>query len=426
MKKYGKKYLEEGALMDNNEVDKKDSKLVKKKWIIWTVLIVFLTNIATFYFTGSITIFKHDGKVEISKSDYNNYTQFKKMYDIKDTLYKLYDGKITDSDLVQGAIKGMTASLNDPYTVFMDKKEYSDFSSQTQGNYSGLGIQVKVKGNDIVVVTTFDGSPAKKAGILPDDVITKVNGKAVTGKELDNAVTMMKGADGTEVTLTMYRQSKGSFDLKMKRAKISTVTVTGEMLTNKIGYIQMTMFDENTSKNFNKELATLQGKGMKSLILDLRGNPGGVLDECVNITSNFITKGKTIVYTIDKYNQKTEYKSKGGSAIGMPLVVLVDEGSASASEIFSGAIRDYKAGTLVGTKTFGKGVVQTILETGEGTALKVTISKYYTPSGENIQGKGINPDVSVEIPKDTLTQEYDRSKDPQFQKALEIITSKTK
>lgn len=424
--------------MGNNQIDHKDVIIgdsefhkdnrrdSKKKWIIWTVVIVFLTNVATFYFSGSVTVFKQNNRVEVSKSDYDNYSKFKKMYDIKDILYKLYDGKINDDDLVQGAIKGMTAGLQDPYTVFMDKKEYASFSAQTEGNYSGIGIQIKAKDSDIVVVSAIDDSPAKKAGILADDVITKVNGKSVTGSDLDSAVNMMKGPDGTEVTLTMYRQSKGTFDVKLKRAKISSVTVTGEMLTNKIGYIQISMFDENTSKNFNKELSDLEGKGMKSLIIDLRDNPGGVLDECVKITSNFVPSGKVIVSTIDKYNKKQEYKSVGGSAIGMPLVVLVNGESASASEIFSGAIRDYKVGTLVGTKTFGKGVVQTILETGEGTALKVTISKYYTPSGENIHKKGIKPDVNVEYPKDLVNQQYDRSKDPQFKKAMEVITSKTK
>lgn len=398
----------------------------KKKWIIWTVVIVLLTNVVTFYGTGKINVYKHDGKVEVSKKEHEDYSKFKKLYDIKDTLYKFYDGKIDDAVLVQGAVKGMTTALNDPYTVFMDKKEYTDFSSQTEGNYSGLGIQVKVKDNAIVIVATFDDSPAKKAGLLSEDVIAKVDGKDVNGKELDKAITMMKGIDGTEVKLSIFRQDKGLFDVKLKRAKISMVTVKGEMLSDKIGYIQITMFDEKTSKNFDKKLKELKGKGMKSLVLDLRGNPGGVLDECVNVVSNFIPKGKPIVSTINKYKEKREYPSKGGSAIGMPLVLLVDEGSASASEIVSGAVRDYKVGTLVGKKTFGKGVVQTILETGEGTALKVTISKYYTPSGENIHGKGINPDVDVEIPKELLEKEYDRSKDPQFIKAMEIISKSIK
>lgn len=393
----------------------------KKKWVAITVSLLIVTNLLTFYFGSNVSIIKGSGRVEISKSEYNQYKEFSKMLDIKGLLYKYYDGKISESVLTEGAIKGMTSALNDPYTVFMNKKEYEDFNTQTEGNYSGLGIQVKVKDDNIVVVGTFDDSPAKAAGILPEDVIEKVDGKTVSGKELDNAVSMMKGLEGSSVTLTLMRENKGTFDVKLKRAKISMQTVKGEMLQDGIGYIEITMFDENTSANFNKTLRSLESKGMKKLVLDLRGNPGGILDECVKVVSNFIQKDKVIVYTVDKNGKRIDYKSKGGAAINMPLVLLVDEGSASASEIVSGAVRDYKIGTLIGKNTFGKGIVQTLIETGEGTALKVTIAKYYSPNGENIQGKGIKPDIEVEYPNDLRQKEYNRDTDPQFIKALETI-----
>jgi len=196
------------------------------------------------------------------------------------------------------------------------------------------------------------------------------------------------------------------------------------MIDSQVGLITVTMFDNNTAQNFKKKLDELKGKGMKSLIIDLRGNPGGLLNECVDMASNFIEKDKVIVSTIDKYNSKKEYKSTGGDYVGLPMTILTDQGSASASEIFSGAMRDYKIGTLVGTTTYGKGVVQTILDIGDGTALKVTISKYYTPNGENINKIGIKPDVQVVYPDSLLSQAYDRSKDPQFTKALEIAKSK--
>lgn len=393
----------------------------KKKWIAITVSLLLVTNLLTFYFGGNVSVFKGTGRVEISRSDYDQYKEYSKMFGIKSLLYKYYDGKISESVLTEGAIKGMTSALNDPYTVFMNKKEYEDFNTQTEGNYSGLGIQVKVKDDNIVVVGTFDESPAKVAGILPDDIIEKVDGKAVSGKELDNAVTMMKGLEGTSVTLTLMRQNKGEFDLKLKRAKINMQTVKGEMLKDGIGYIQITMFDENTGDNFNKTLKDLESKGMKKLVLDLRGNPGGLLDQCVNVVSNFIPKDKIIVYTVNKNGKRIDNKSKGGDAINMPLVLLVDEGSASASEIVSGAVRDYKIGTLIGKNTFGKGIVQTIIETGDGTALKVTIAKYYSPNGENIQGKGIKPDIEVEYPNELRQKEYSRENDPQFIKALDTI-----
>lgn len=383
----------------------------KKKWVTWTVVIVLITNTLTLFGT----------RMYISKT-----TDFAKLFEIRSELYKYYDGTIDEAALEEGAIKGMTSALNDPYTVFMNKKEYEEFNTQTEGNYSGVGLQVQAKDDSIVVVDVFEDSPSKKAGVLPKDIIEKVEGKDVTGKELEKAVSLMKGKEGTEVTLTLYREGKGNFDVKLKRAKINLVTVKGEVLGDNVGYIQVTMFDENTAKNFTNKLKELQDKGIKSLIVDLRGNPGGLLDECVDMVSNFVPADKVIVSTIDKYNNKKEYKSKGGIAIGLPLTILTNEGTASASEIFSGAIRDYKIGTLIGKKTFGKGVVQTMIDTGEGTALKVTVSKYYTPNGENIHHTGIKPDVEVEYPDALRQKAYDRNTDPQFSKALEIAKSKIK
>ena len=390
-----------------------------------------VTNAITLLVSTQISLRTPNGKVIMGREAYDQISKFQKLFLVRNKLYEYYDGKISDDVLVEGAIKGMTNSLNDPYTVFMNKKEFTDFNTQTQGAYTGLGLQVGVKDDNIVVIAPFDSSPAKKAGILPGDIIEKVNGIAVTGKELDKAVTMMKGKAGEAVKLTLNRKDKGIFDLSVTREKINLVTVKGEMLENNVGLIQLTMFDENTAKNFENKLAELQSKGMKSLVLDLRGNPGGLLDQCVDLTSNFIPKGKIIVYTIDKNKKKTEYKSKGGIAIGMPLTVLTDEGTASASEIFAGAVRDYKVGTLVGEKTFGKGIVQSMLYRSvdgfdDGTALKVTISKYYTPNGENIHHIGIKPEVAVVYPKALKEKAYVRALDPQFNKALEIAKSKIK
>jgi len=406
-------------------------KSKKIKWIIWIIVLVVVTNAITLLVSTQISLRTPNGKVIIGREAYDQVVKFQKLFLVRNKLYEYYDGKIDDDVLVEGAIKGMTNSLEDPYTVFMNKKEFTDFNSQTQGAYTGLGLQVGVKENNIVVIAPFDPSPAKSAGILPGDIIEKVNGIAVTGKELEKAVTMMKGKENEAVKLTLNRKDKGIFEVNVKRAKIDLITVKGEMLDKNVGYIQLTMFDENTAKNFDKKLAELQSKGMKSLVVDLRGNPGGLLDQCVDLTSNFVPKGKVIVYTIDKNKKKTEYKSKGGLAVGMPLTVLTDEGTASASEIFSGAVRDYKIGTLVGEKTFGKGIVQTMLYRSvdgfdDGTALKVTISKYYTPSGENIQHIGIKPEVEVVYPKALKEKTYNRALDPQFNKALEIAKGKIK
>jgi carboxyl-terminal processing protease len=398
--------------------------LKKKKWIVIVIAILLVTNLLSFYGGSTMVLTLPNGQI-VSRKDVG---VFQKLFQIKNQLYKYYaGGTISDSVLADGAVKGMTSSLNDPYTVFMNKKDYASFNSMMQGNdneYCGVGVVVEPQDDKVLILSVFDGSPAKKAGILPKDIILKVDGKAVSATNLDAAVALVKGKEGTAVTLTLYRASKGSFDVKLNRQKIVSPNITGEVLGNNIGYIKMGMFDANTGKDFDNKLTELKSKGTKGLILDLRQNGGGYLDQCIEVTSNFVKKGNTIVYTIDKNNLKEVSKSIGGIANGMPLVVLVDGNTASASEVFSGAIKDYKAGTLIGTKTFGKGIVQsTLVDRSDDTALKVTISKYYSPLGINIHKKGITPDIVVECPEDLKYKDY-RDQDPQFQKALEVIKDK--
>ena len=425
----------------DNEI-KPVEKKGRAKWIVLVVALLVVTNTIAF-FAGNVAAVSMPGiglrDMEVKKSleGIKDVSKFKKLFDIRDKLYLTYDGEINEDLLVEGAIKGMVNSLGDPYTVFMNKKEFADLLEKNEGSYVGLGIQVGVKDDKIVVISAFDGSPAEKAGILSGDVILKVNDTEVSGKDMDKAVAMMKGKEKVNVKITLFRESKGTFDLNVKRDVINMVTVKGEMLDSSIGYINIAMFDEKTSDEFNKVLKSLKDKGMKGLILDLRGNPGGLLTECVNVVSNFVEKGKVIVSTIDKYKNEEKNVSKGGIALGLPLVVLTDEGTASASEIVSGAIRDYKIGTLVGTKTFGKGVVQRIFDAGDGEGLKVTVSKYYTPNGENIHKIGIAPDIEVPYTPEMIEKNrkaYEESKgklnlrsvDPQFNKAVEVIKEKVK
>jgi carboxyl-terminal processing protease len=399
----------------------------KKRWIGVTAAIVLATNVMTYYGAKRVSLVLPNGKTIGAQQSSAGASKFQKMFEVKNLIDKLYDGQVDEDALVEGAIKGMTAALNDPYTTFMNQKEFESFHAQTEGAYSGVGIQIEVKEDKIIVLSTFEGSPAKKAGVLPGDIIEKVNGTDVSGKEYEKAVSMMKGKEGTDVSITILRNEKETHTYTVKRAKITLETVSGEMLPGgKIAYIKLSMFDENTGKNFTKKLKELQDKGAKGLVLDLRQNPGGLLSTCVEVVSNFVPKDKVITSTIDKYKKESRYNSKGGIAIGMPLVVLTDGLTASASEIVSGVVRDYKIGTLVGEKTFGKGVVQTLVDTGDNTALKVTISKYYTPNGENIHKTGIKPDVVVEYPEELMRSPYSRATDPQFNKALEIIKEKVK
>jgi carboxyl-terminal processing protease len=441
-----KRNVENTDEIKNEETSKKKGK--NSRLVLLVILAFVVTNLVSMY-AGSFVALELGQKVVVSKQDsqqladvkkiiaangelskafesYSGVLKFKKLFEVNEALHKLYFGDINDDMLVEGAIKGMTAAINDPYTVFMNAKEYTDFNTQTEGTYVGLGLQVGVKNEKITVIAPFEGSPAYKAGIITGDIIEKVNGKDVTGKDLELAVSMMKGKENEEVTVTIFRENKGQIDFKMKRAVINLVTVKGEMLENNIGYIQLTMFDEHTGKDFEAKLKELKGKGMKGLVLDLRSNPGGLLTTCVDVVSHFVAKDKVLVSTKDKYNNEKKYNSEGGIAIGMPLVVLIDEGTASASEIVSGVVRDYKLGTIIGTNSFGKGVVQTLIDTKDGTALKVTISKYFTPNGENIHKVGIKPDIEVEYPLDLRDKPYTRTVDPQFNKALEVIKEKVK
>jgi len=365
-----------------------------------------------------------NGKVIVSREEYRLIKEYNKLFDVEKILKNRYVDKVDFSALLEGAIKGMANSLEDPYTVYMNKKEFSEFMTQTTGTYGGIGIVVAVDKDDhIVVVSPIKNTPGEKAGIKSGDIIIEVNNKKVSGKNLDEAVALMRGPEGTKVTLTIMREGK-TFTKTIKREIIKLETVYDEMLPNKIGYIKITMFDQNTAKDFKAALDRLKSEGMRGLILDLRDNPGGLLEETIDISNLILPKG-VVVTTKGRVDNK-EYYSKG-PGLGLPLAVLVNKGSASASEILAGAIKDRKVGVLVGTTTFGKGLVQTIVDFGDGTGLKYTIARYYTPNGTNIQGKGIEPNYVVELPENyTLQDTPDLKGDIQLIKAFEIVKSEIK
>lgn len=415
----------------NNFEWQKREKNTKRKYITYTVILLIITNIITALLMNFISFKLPNGKVLVSRKTFENILAFEKLYTVKDKIDKYYIGQVDNKELIEGAAKGMAEAVKDPYTTFMNEKEFMDFATQTGGSYVGLGIQIGVKENKIVVISTFNNSPAKQAGILPGDTIEVVNGTVVTGKDLEKATSMMKGKEGEEVNLVVSREDKGKMNFDIVRKEIQLETVRHEMIEDNIGYVQVSMFDENTSKNFSSALEDLSEHNMKSLIVDLRENPGGLLDQTVEMTSQFVPKGNNIVYTEDKNKNRKDYNSIGGNYIGLPITVLIDGGTASASEIFIGALQDYGYATLIGEKSFGKGVVQTTFYRerdgfGDGTALKVTISKYFTPNGKNIHGVGIKPDIEVKYPDELKEKSYDRSKDPQLIKALEIAKDKIK
>lgn len=367
-----------------------------------------------------------NSKVKNAIQEASDTVKYKKLFDVRNAIISNYDGEVEDKVLLEGAIKGMANSLKDPYTIYMTKEEYESYNEHNSGEYVGIGVHIGIKDNKVEVVKPMENSPAKKAGIKSGDIIVEIDGQEIKG-DIEKASKLIKGKKGEAVNLVIEsKDSKKKKNVKVIRDEIKTEDVIVEMLSNNIGYIQITGFNEGVTEKLQKGINSLKEKGMKGLILDFRGNPGGYLHEAIGVASQFIKKGETITYTINKYDKKEVKESKGGVAEGMPLVTLIDGGSASASEVVTGALRDYKVATIVGENSFGKGIVQAPIEFSDGSALKVTISKYYTPNGENIHKKGIKPDIVVGIPKEVLEKPYDRNTDIQLKKAIEVIEDKTK
>ena len=320
--------------------------------------------------------------------------------------------------LLTGAIKGMVSSLGDPHSIYMDPKMFKDFMVETEGSFGGVGIVLGAKEKVLTVVSPIEGTPGEKAGIKSGDSIIKINGQDTKTMALDEAVSKIRGPEGTQVTLTILR-GQDIRDYTLTRSNIQIKTVSGKMLPENIGYMRISMFNEQTNTEFVKKYQELEKEGMQAIILDLRDNPGGLLDECVKVANKFVPKGPVV--SVVTRDGRRDTSTSNLEAVKYPCVVLVNGGSASASEIVAGAIQDTGAGTLIGTKTFGKGSVQTIMRLDGGAAIKLTIAKYYTPGGRSINGVGIEPDVKVDLPEKMDGTEM---KDTQLDKALEIVKSK--
>lgn len=319
--------------------------------------------------------------------------------------------------------KGMLAGLGDPYADYYTKEEYALMMESTSGTYCGIGatLQQNVEDGTCTVVNTFDNSPAKEAGLLAGDVIVKVDDVEVMGMDLNQIVSYVKGEKDSKVVLTILRDTK-TLEIEVTRRTIEVETITYEMLEDNIGYILLTEFDEVSLTQFQKALTDLEAQGMKGLIVDLRNNPGGVLTVVNDILDQILPEG-LLVYTEDKYGNRQDYYSDEEHQMAdIPMVVLINEYSASASEIFAGAMKDYDRATLIGKTTYGKGIVQRIVDLEDGSAIKLTIAKYYTPSGENIHGVGIAPDIDVELSDEAKSaEELLPENDTQLQKGIEVL-----
>lgn len=411
----------------------KNKKIFVK--VICVLLLVFLSCFSKdVYGTQSAVTFKDYIKLAAVITDLEymydgDINERKLMTSAMDTIsYHITnrEDEMNEKDLINETIKSMVDSIQDPYTIYMDEKEYSDFNSISQGKYVGVGIQSSVKKdlNKIQVIQVFENSPAEKSGVKSGDYIIKVNNEEIDASKEDRLTTLLRGEEGSEVKMTIYRQDTGNMEINMKRATVIINTVTGEMVDDKIAYMAVSTFDENTSAHFEEKLKKLKSQNMIGLILDLRDNGGGLVNECINMVSNFIEKDKLIETVKGKNYPEKKHYSLGGDYVGLEMVILMNENTASASEMFIGAMKDYNLATIVGTKSFGKGIGQSVKPYNDGTALKITTSKFYTPLGNNIHGKGFLPDVKVEYEESLYRDEYSRDKDPQFQKALSIMRDK--
>ena len=342
---------------------------------------------------------------------------------IEETIEKYYLEDVDEQTLEDGIYKGMVESLGDPYSTYYAPDELEQIQEKTEGIYYGIGAYIGIDTETSLPRLTgiIDGTPAQESGLRAGDLIYQVDGTDVQGLELEQVTSLVKGEEGTTVHLTIIREGESDYlEIDVVRRQVESPTVNQEMLDDRIGYIQITEFDTVTLDQFTEALAVCRGKGMEGLILDLRGNPGGNLSTVCEIARQILPEG-LIVYTEDKNGKRTEYSCDGEHEMTEELVVLVDGNSASASEILAGAIKDYGIGTLVGTTTFGKGIVQRIISLTDGSAVKLTVSHYYTPNGNNIHEVGIEPDVEIAFDGDAY---YNDGVDNQLQKAIEVMNEK--
>ena len=412
-----------------------DDKKTKRQSIYKVIMLVVLAVTITFMIT-TVTMYKkfQDAYVKealggTTGSTSSGSSLIKTLESFKTMLEQKYIGEIDEEKLIEGAIKGYVEGLEDPYTEYLTKEEMQDFTEETSGEYVGIGVYITnyKTNNSILVVGVMKGSPALDAGMQAGDIIEKIDGTLYTGEQLNAATRVLKGQEGTNVKVTIVRDGKEE-ELNIVRKKITVDHVASQMLEDNIGYIQVDSFDSGVADRAEEQLNELKEKGAKGIILDLRSNGGGIVDEATGIADLFLNKGETVLITKGKSENEDETKAKKDPIIkDIPLVVLVNQGSASASEILAGALKDKFGATIVGMNTYGKGVIQTLYSLSNGGGLKITTEEYYTPNHNKINKVGIKPDVEIELTKDSDgNYETEMNKDAQLLKAEEIIKEKIK
>jgi len=409
------------------EFEKRENKWLER------IVLVGTTFIITFLITAIIVINKFNINYQNTNNDPgtilsilsegdNNNSKYNILNEITALLDAYYLRDIDKEKLIDGAAKGMVEAVDDVYTEYIPKSDTQEFTETITGTFEGIGIYVSAntETNEIVVISPIKDSPAEKAGIQAEDVIIKVDGVEYNAETLNEAISKMKGEEGTTVKITIKRDNK-TLDVNVKREKIKTTHVETEVLDKNIGYVTIATFDEGCYDEFKEKVDNLiKEKKVKGLIIDVRNNPGGILTEVLKI-ADYILPECEIISIVDKNSNRKVYKSDSNH-IDVPIIVLINEGSASASEILAGTIKDNDRGKLIGNTTYGKGVVQEVRKLSDGSMLKITVSEYYTPSNNKIDGNGIEPDIEVDLPKEyenSLT--IPQNKDTQLKKALEEI-----
>lgn len=410
-----------------NKRDVKRGRVLKgKKLALYTVCLVMITAIITsgLFYTMAIS---NNGMALISKKDYKEYKsikkEFGKLFELKEYVSKNFYKPVDDQDLFTGMYRGLFEGTGDKYSRYLTESEFKEMSESMGGSYEGVGLTVAPNEEGYIeVVAPMAGGPAEKQGIKSGDRVVKIDGKEYSGEEIDKAVRAMKGQAGTSVVITVFRDGK-EVDFTVPREKIEIVSVTSQVIQDNIGYIRISSFNENTGAKFLEALKEMEDKNVAGLIVDLRDNPGGLVDQAVIVADALTDKGN-IAYTEDRNGKKEYLKSKEGRT-NLSYVVLANGGSASASEIVMAPIKDYSEGIIVGEKTYGKGIIQRVQQLKDGSAVELTIAQYFSPKGNVIHKKGITP--NLEIPLDMTQFEstpLTMENDPQVQRAIQELLKK--